>query len=195
MEVVVEFANRPQLLKAITTLPQELGPVVNFAQGELRFTRGRSAIPRSYAVYGYNEHSGWFETQAITIPRPSTEEEATNNMSELLLRGIVPGAIMVSSLSGGKHFIELFKEKLLPALLKGRYEIESAEFGVIGPKPINGERWGPRKWGIGVMDLVTNDTPVHDLDTRSPILPTWYYMRVREGAISGWFDRLAMAVR
>lgn len=108
-------------------------------------------------------------------------------MSQILSKGLIPGGIIVATLHDGNHFIELFREKLLPELLRGKYQVESAEFGMVGPKPVNGERWGPREWGIGTMKLVARGNTLLDLDTKSPIEPL---MRVRRSTISGWFNRL-----
>lgn len=187
MSIVVEFANRPQLLEAVKTLPEELGPTVNFKHGELWFIRRNgSLIPRTYAMYGYNQHSERFETEHIQFPKPPTKEEA-ENMLQILSKGIIPEGIIVSTLGGGKHFIELFREKLLPELLHGKYQIESVKLTQLVPESINGEGWGPREWGIGTMNLVVRGNTVEDLDTRFAIEPI---MRIRRGVVGGWFNRM-----
>lgn len=187
MSYVVEFANRSELLEAITILPEELGSEIDFKHGQLEFVRtAESLITRSYAIFGYREQLGGFVTEEITLPDPPTTEEAAR-MTQLLTKGVIPGKVIVSTLEEGKRFIRLFTEKLLPYLLEGEYQLESAELGIVGPQTFNGERWGPREWGIGTMNLVVKGNLIFDLDTNYQILPL---MSVESGAVNGWFTRM-----
>lgn len=191
--LVVEFTTRPQLLQAVTTLPEELGPNADYSQGGPTFfaRKGRRILPHMRFQIFDDDNTGNFSLSRYFLVG---ENGSTRNPQErmefhqaLLTGGGIPEMVEVS-LSFGKDSIVRFREGLLPNFMQGRYLIDGAHFS-----GLRGEGWG-----IDDMTLLVKggrrSAEVNRL--QRPHLPTPNYFRVKIGEeVTGWFNRALEAHR
>lgn len=184
--LAVTFANRRQMLKAVLTLPDELGLNINYWQGAVEFIKkgepDQDSPPTQHFMY-YN-----FDGLEGFIPHPNEARHVRKSIkpSQILLRLGIPNRVIVgidttqTGIEDNSRVIELFRRDFLPLLRK--YQVDYAWYEeIVGSS---------KQMRIPTMALMVREGKSYEHRHHAACLEEPFSVAIERGSIAGWFRKI-----